>query len=208
MAAIYRPAPLIGLCGYATAGKDVFADGLVKHCNYEKLGFADPMYAMMFDIDPYVSATEVELDELDLLGVLPAMTPTQLSAIAEKVEHDVTLLKKIEDVRVFLQRLGKSARDRIARDIWVNTLFAKVDWAPHKPIVITNIRYSNEADALFARGGDLILIKRPGVGPVNNHESESGEVFDRATYVVTNDGAKEDFELHAKDVVNRLITGV
>ncbi len=38
--------------------------------------------------------------------------------------------------------------------------------------VVSDMRYRNEAQAIRHRGGVLIRIERPGVGPINDHISE------------------------------------
>lgn len=79
-------------------------------------------------------------------------------------------------VRDLLQKLGTDAiRDGLHPDAWVNALMADYgslyefppDW------IITDCRFPNEAEAVKDRGGVVIRIDRPGVGPVNRHPSET-----------------------------------
>ena len=88
-------------------------------------------------------------------------------------------------VRMFLQNLGTDAiRKNLHHNAWVNALFAD-----YKPVdtrylginqsrqmpnwVIPDVRFKNEAQAIKDRGGIIIRVDRPGVGPVNNHPSET-----------------------------------
>ena len=65
--------------------------------------------------------------------------------------------------------------------------------------VITDVRFTNEADMIRANGGKIWRVVRSGVGPVNNHISESeldSIKFDR---LITNDSGFEDLmiEVHS-----------
>ena len=65
--------------------------------------------------------------------------------------------------------------------------------------VITDVRFTNEADMIRANKGKIWRVVRPGVGPVNNHISESeldSIKFDR---LITNDSGFEDLmiEVHS-----------
>ena len=59
-------------------------------------------------------------------------------------------------------------------------------------LAISDVRFPNEADAIRAFGGLVVRVERPGVGPINGHESEialDGYDFD---LVVVNDGTLDE----------------
>ncbi|MFI0262071.1 hypothetical protein ACH4OW_23875 [Streptomyces sp. NPDC017056] len=77
-------------------------------------------------------------------------------------------------MRRTLQRLGQSVRDQDER-LWLRLALAKVDVADRwsVPVVITDLRYRNEADALRARGFLLVRVERPGEhGPASADQRE------------------------------------
>jgi hypothetical protein len=52
-------------------------------------------------------------------------------------------------------------------------------------VVIADVRYPNEADAIKALGGKVYRVERDGVGPANAHASENaleGYEFDGTLY--------------------------
>jgi len=100
----------------------------------------------------------------------------------------------VPDVRRLLQRLGTEAgRDILGVNIWVDTAFARVD---NDKVVVTDVRFPNEADGIRQRGGEVVRIERPGVGPRNNHPSETSLLDYEFDVTIYNDGTIED--LHRK----------
>ena len=153
------PRPIIvGLTGYAQSGKDTLANLLVEKRAYERRGFADPMRDMLLRINPLVLGKPTE-------GMLH---PTRLARIVEM--HGWEEAKQMDEVRSLLQRLGTEAgRGVLGEDVWVNALFAKPQICP---LVISDVRFPNEAQKIHDFGGIVIRIIREGVGPVNHHASE------------------------------------
>jgi hypothetical protein len=90
-------------------------------------------------------------------------------------------------VRDLLQKLGTDGlRNGLHQNTWVNALLAdynnqkRSDWfgdvrtdVAESKWVITDTRFPNEARAIKDRGGIVIRVDRPGVKPVNPHESET-----------------------------------
>lgn len=94
-----------------------------------------------------------------------------------------TVYRQPMTVRDFLQKLGTDAiRDGLHTNAWVNALMAdykKIDYnddeQPEYPNwIITDTRFSNEAQAIKDAGGIVIRVDRPGVKPINDHPSEVG----------------------------------
>jgi hypothetical protein len=82
-------------------------------------------------------------------------------------------------VRDFLQKLGTDAlRIGLHDNVWVNALmsdYVNDDQTGELPNwIITDVRFSNEAQAIKDKGGIVIRVDRPGVKPINDHPSEVG----------------------------------
>jgi hypothetical protein len=183
-----RKPPLIGLIGKARAGKDTFARRLVEKHGYQRIAFADPLKAVALAIDPIV----VQGDYTD-----PVFSPTlRLAQAVDEYGWDVAK-EQIPEVRRFLQHLGAAMREKVRADLWLNLAMREVD-ARTTPVVITDVRYRNEAEAIAARGGKLVRIVRPGAGAGDanaTHASET-ELDDWPAYpVIENRGTVP--ELHA-----------
>lgn len=102
-------------------------------------------------------------------------------------------------VRDFLQKLGtEGLRDGLHTNTWVNALMADykcvpADRAPNgwdcPNWIITDTRFPNEAQAIKDAGGIIIRVTRPGIGPINDHPSETGLNQWKFDYEIQNDSS-------------------
>ncbi len=125
-----------------------------------------------------------------LLGTL---APMDLNPFTE----DPAQKALIRPLLVELGRLGRALRP----DYWVEVLFDSIlDDA--RIVVITDVRYANEAAAIQRRGGWVWEITRPGVECANAEEAEhSAQVSDMADTRIDNDGTEAYFE---RQILSRL----
>jgi hypothetical protein len=165
---------IIGLTGYAQSGKDTFASILVEKYGYSRIAFADKIRDFLYGINPMVgcSPTGYLQDLVNLVGWDKA--------------------KQEPQVRRLLQDLGISARDLISEDIWVTAALSSV--SKDQRVVITDVRFENEAAMIKSMGGQLWRVKRSGVGPVNDHVSESEMDGYKVDQIFVNNGTLEDLE--------------
>ena len=69
----------------------------------------------------------------------------------------------------------------------------RIDWpgrgrlAPPAPVVFTDCRFPNEAEAILAVGGSVVRILRPGVDTGDTHPSETALDDFEETFTVHND---------------------
>lgn len=163
---------IIGLNGYARSGKDAAASALVAD-GWERIAFADVLRDIAYAIDPFVQ-----------IGGFPPGDYARLSTVVDRLGWDAAKGSH-KDVRRLLQRLGtEGGRDILGKNIWIDTAFkrARMDGAG---LVITDVRFQNEAEAIRERGGKVVRLNRPGVGPVNEHSSDNameGFIFDAYIY--------------------------
>lgn len=105
-------------------------------------------------------------------------------------------------VRDFLQKLGtEGLRDGLHVNTWVNALMADYKCVPADRApggwdcpnwLVTDTRFPNEASAIKDKGGILLKVTRPGVGPINNHPSETALNQWNFDYEIQNNGSLED----------------
>jgi hypothetical protein len=166
---------LIGLTGYAQSGKDTLASILVEKYGYSRIAFADKIREFLYGINPMVacSPTGYLRDLVNLVGWDKA--------------------KQEPQVRRLLQDLGISARDLIAEDVWVTAALGSVDKSQR--VVITDVRFENEAATIKLMGGQLWRVKRPGVEAVNSHVSETQLDGYKVDQIFVNSGSIQDLEL-------------
>lgn len=118
-------------------------------------------------------------------------------------------------VRDLLQILGTEAmRDGLHKNVWVNALMA--DYKPYSTRgsqyeeveskwIITDTRFPNEAQAIKDKGGMVIKVDRPGVGPVNGHPSEDALKDYNFDYVIHNNGSINDLDKKVIEFINNFI---
>jgi len=170
---------VIALCGYAGSGKDTAAEALVQQ-GWKRIAFADPIREMALAIDPYVQT-----------GYGPTYMMDRLSRIIDHEGWDGA--KRWSDVRRLLQRIGTEAgREILGDSVWVNVALAKI-WNADEchGVVITDLRFVNEYTALGDWNAKFIRITRPGIGPVNDHQSDQHLAGFEVDHEIVNDGTRE-----------------
>ncbi|MGZ2360756.1 hypothetical protein LRE75_29450 [Streptomyces sp. 372A] len=138
--------PLIGLAGAAGAGKDTAAQILLD-VGWQRRAFADRLREFLVALDPLVDA----VDEPYLVSLSDEVKRV---GWAKMKNYSATL-------RGLYQRAGTDAgRGVLGEDVWVDSLFRDYEsW--HRPTVITDVRFPNEARAIRERGGLVVQIVRP-----------------------------------------------
>jgi len=166
---------VIGLCGYAGSGKDTAAQGLIE-LGWQRVSFADPIREMALAIDPWIE---------------PWNNSGRLSNIVREYGWEVAK-NSFPEVRRLLQRIGTEAgRDILGQDVWLDVaerkmIQAECDQCPG--VVITDMRFENERIMLGDWKATFVRISRPGVGPVNEHQSDQLLASFEVDHEIVNDG--------------------
>lgn len=171
---------IIGLCGRKGVGKDLAADYLVSHHGFAKMAFADPIK--------------------EIVRIAFRLSPEQLLGDAKEVPDPRHGLSP----RQMMQVIGTDFfRDQIHPEFWVHRAIHEMQAHPDgQGIVVTDIRFQNELDAVRSLGGKILRIHRPVHSDQENgrhavydpHVSE--ESVDRLVgvdAVVNNDGTIDQF---------------
>lgn len=149
---------VIGIAGYARSGKDTVADYLVEHYGYEKVSFSTPMKEAMYRLNPRITINE------------SVNNPIRIGVDVYGWEG---LKERSPDVRGLLQRFGTEVgREMFGENFWVD--YALNSIVDGTKVVISDVRYPNEVNAIKALGGKVYRVERDGVGPANSHASENG----------------------------------
>lgn len=147
---VLTPHSLIGLHGYARAGKDTAAQGLVER-GFARVAFADPLRRALYRINPWVG-------------------PGDLRSVVDVEGWEKA--KARPEVRRLLQELGVSMREEADPDVWVNAAMREAV-RRDVPVVFSDTRFPNEARAIRANGGLVIRVDRPGTEPALGHYSDN-----------------------------------
>ncbi|ATI18683.1 deoxynucleoside monophosphate kinase [Streptomyces phage Amethyst] len=175
---------IIGLAGYARSGKNEAAEALVQY-GWRQAAFADKLREFLYALDPLIPGHY-------------GAGHLRLRRLIDTTNWDYAKVTYPE-VRALLQRAGTEAGRRVlGADVWVDALFREHADAP--ALVVTDVRFPNEAQAIADRGGVMIQIERPGVGPAKDrlgrvHESETALSDWPFDHVLRNDGSVRDLHL-------------
>lgn len=171
---------LIGITGRAGAGKDTVADYLRLTYDFEPMAFANPLKeaaSIMFNVPLHYFHDRALKEQ-----VLP--------------EWDMS-------PRHMAQRLGTEAiRNTFGPDFWIKRWMQEYQTMPTgQDVVMTDVRFNNEAQAVRDMGGLILHIVRPGELTLDDsaaaHASEAGvSYFSSRDKKVINDGTIKD--LHSK----------
>ena len=168
---------LIGLTGYAQSGKDTLAQILVKEHGFVRVAFADKIREFLYDMNPMI----------DTIAFEPIF-------LKDRVDRDGwDKAKQNPHIRRALQNAGVSARKNFGENFWVHQALGSMALA-HPNIVVTDVRFTNEADILKTNGGQIWRVKRNGVGAVNAHVSESEMDGYPVDQIFTNNGSIDDLK--------------
>lgn len=160
--------PHIALVGRARSGKDTVAARLVQRYAYTRVAFADPLKDMAMSANPLIEEADGWLDcgcceeeNLYLADLVHAYG-------WERAKDDYP------EIRRFLQNFGQSVRE-LDPDFWLNIALKKIDVADrwNLPVVMTDVRYPNELEALMICGFTVVRVTRPGTDVAGAHESET-----------------------------------
>lgn len=104
--------------------------------------------------------------------------------------------------RKMLQTLGDWGR-AIDKDLWVKSVVGEINewvahWSHRRPgavlmVIVPDVRYDNEAQAIRDLGGFVLKIERESTAPVREHSSEAGISDGLFDAVIVNDGSEEQF---------------
>ncbi len=176
---------LIGLAGYAGAGKDTVRSLLEQHHDFDGIAFADPVRDMLGAL-------------LDSMGISRDwMTKRELKEC------------EIPGLGLSYRRLAQTLATEWGRSLnsslWVDVTAARVrmySQYSNPGMVISDVRFPNEAEWIKAQGGLIWKIIRPDVEPVRAHVSEDLIASLPHDYVIDNCSTIENLSMAVDSALN------
>lgn len=170
---------IIGLCGLAGSGKSEVAHVLRQIGGFERIAFADPLKSML---------SAVGFTHAQLYGD----------------QKEVVLPEFGKSPREFMQYLGTEfGRDLIHSEIWVKLWLRKVH-ASKNHVVVDDVRFENEVQAIHDLGGEVWRVSRPGSAAAG-HESERYAASLPADLTIFNESDLYELRERAKIAYSRAI---
>jgi predicted kinase len=169
---------IIGLTGLAGSGKSTVADYLQRKHGYERLSYAAPIKRMLMAL-------------LAESGVGPCTAAEMCHGKLKETPHEALAG---HTPRHALQTLGTEwGRNMLARDLWMRILVRKAKLLLERghSIVVDDLRFPNEIEALRSEGVRILCVQRPEVAGME-HSSETA-VLD-CDGVLLNSGTLSDLQ--------------
>jgi hypothetical protein len=144
---------LIGLTGRAGAGKSTVASMLADYA-FVEVAFADPI--------------------VDMVGALFALAGVDGAWMVERsLKEQPTVLGV--SYRQLAQTIGTEIGRQITADFWVRVMHQRLQALELRDenVVISDVRFPNEADWIRERGGYLVRVLRHDLPAVRPHSSEA-----------------------------------
>ena|SRR5690554_3958413 len=175
--------PLIGLAGLAGSGKNTVADIISSEFDVVHYAFAQPLKQML--------QQGLGLNRHDTDGYRKEQIDTRYG----------------KSPRQMMQTLGTEwGRNMVHPDIWVKATEGYCqrlhEENPVLAIILTDVRFNNEAEWVRSQGGVIIHVKRPDAAPVAEHVSEQGvEYIENVDFVIHNDGDLDDLKVNTLEII-------
>lgn len=177
---------LIGIAGPAGSGKDTLCQLLIEQLeaqgsNAKRYAFADPIKT----------------------AVKAAFNLTEDHVNGEFKEKPIEHLD-FKSPRQVMQWFGTDfARRMIHNDIWINVARSYIDQytSIYDHVIISDVRFENEAAFIRDRGGIIAHIKRDNAPSVNTHDSEQGIESLIGDYIIFNNGTLQQLTAYSKELI-------
>lgn len=187
---------IVAICGRALAGKDTFAKSFID-AGYVELKFASALKQVIRTLFPTLGT----LDHTD--GVLKDTVNEHVGASPREL---------MQYIGTDLLQYGMQARfPQIGRGIFCGPVINAI--ALHERVVITDLRFMHEYEALVAAARDhgaalhVVRVERgKGHGISDEHESEIEHLRIPADVIIKNDASREALRSSAIELAAKLVS--
>lgn len=174
---IVSPTHVIGFAGLKRSGKDTAAQVLTSSLGFTRMTFAEPLKEMLAALLRTHGYTDAQI----------------LDALEGDLKEDPCPPLGGQSPRYAMQTLGTEwGRERMSGSLWTDSL--KHRSKGHDRVVVTDVRFPNEALTIREMGGSIFKVVRPGHGSTDNHSSEAffNDLVGDHTFI--NDGTVADLQ--------------
>jgi len=196
---------IIGISGKARSGKDTFATMLATELNkvswpsYVMMAFANELKLRCqaaFDLT-FEQLWGEDKEKYDqrypkARGILPYCIGNRDDGKGLEVLEE----RKHWTAREIMQDYGAFYRT-IDNQFWIKNLFKVAEEKEYTSVIVTDVRYINEADYIIDNGGYVIRVERENKDSVHNEEHPSEvelDGYNRFDFVIDNSGTLKQLE--------------
>lgn len=180
---------VLGITGRKRSGKDTLARTLIEYGGpWERVAFADAIKELATSvISPDILGTDGDKEREYQAAV---NIDDWLPLLSEALGFELKPRKlRAKSPRQLLQYLGSEYVRSVRPGYWLHQVREKIESAPHKRFIVSDVRMADEAALVRELGGKVIEVRRLGgcngflaAGGVPEHETE--DIDFRADYVL------------------------
>lgn len=192
---------IIGLVGLKNSGKDEAGAYLMKEHGFERRAFADPgkkYMASVLDI-PFSLIEQIKNDPEVRVEVYDADDASGPDS------NEISLSGMT--FRQFMQNFIQNAKQIFGDKVWVDTVLPVDGFYVGRPIVITDCRFTIEADRIRQLDGYIVRIDRY-YATDDGHVSETQQSMIEPDFVVNNHGSIRELYVELDLMLNQMLERV
>lgn len=183
-AKVFKP-KLIGIVGQKGSGKDTFASLLLDFEPGQAISFAEPIKEFVGDLFNW--------DMAFLNG------PSEFRDDVDE-RYDITPRQALREVGDAIRSLYPNA--------FAEYGVRRANYFDGQLVIITDVRYTNEAQAIKDNGGHIVRLVRNKLNSEDIHSSESEQLSEEMAklvdYTVNNNGDLYELKMSALTLLNKL----
>ncbi|MBU2793111.1 AAA family ATPase [Acidithiobacillus thiooxidans] len=202
---------IIGLTGAAGCGKDTVAEILSREYGFQIIAFSDALYeevSTAFHVPvAFLKNRETKEKRSFRLSMGRCVDSDFVRVVRDirRSEHRPTGFSIPYSPRQILQWWGTDYRRAQCATYWIDKVRVRLDVDLHW--AITGVRFQDEADLVRELGGQMGLVLRPGIEPVEKHVSEAFWRMCNPDMVFRNEGTLEDLAELVRHAVTKINSG-
>lgn len=177
---------IVGITGYKRSGKDTLAQAFVA-AGWERYALADPIKAacsVIFDWTP----AEIE-DRKEITDPRWGISPRRAMQVI--------------GTEVFRRALPDMIPEFVDK-FWIQRMRWEYEKLYHAHMIVPDVRFEDEAQAIRELGGYIVRVERPGAQRRDPHPSETGVDDIKPDYTVLNEGNAADLVELGRKVVRTI----
>jgi len=184
---------LIAVVGPKRSGKDTVAEYLIKHYDFQRYSFADPIKRAAMHMFGF---TEAQMwgstEDKETIDPRWNISPRRMLQIIGTDLFQFDIQKHLKD-----------GEFPFGRSVWVNRFKVWYREEMDKPydIVIADMRFHHEANAIRELNGEIWRVVRPSLTLNDEHPSEKEQESILADKTIINDGDLNDLYTKIKNII-------
>ncbi len=182
---------IIGVCGKKRHGKDSVGRILKSQYGFKQTAFADAVKRVAMDVYG-LSWDQCYGEEQEKEDLIPYwdMSPRQImqligTEVGRNIHKDTWVRHTLNNISAAAAGQHYLRRDDVNREFFRSKQLCS-KW------VITDVRFPNEAEAIWSQGGQIWKVQRPGSSSEDAHASETSVDLITPDITIQNDGSLED----------------